>query len=93
MISYLVCYDIDDDSERARAARVLEAYGERVQYSVFEVHLTRKSQLEALRKELRQILGTESPEVLFYRLTVEGIRDSHRLDGEPIGRRELVVII
>lgn len=34
---FLVAYDITDDRRRARIAKLLERYGDRVQYSVFLV--------------------------------------------------------
>lgn len=34
------CYDIADAKKRNRIAKVLEAVGDRVQYSVFRAHLT-----------------------------------------------------
>lgn len=37
---YILTYDIQDDRRRAKIAKLLEAIGERVQYSVFEAHLT-----------------------------------------------------
>lgn len=37
---FLVCYDVVDDKLRARIVRILESYGERIQYSVFEFNLT-----------------------------------------------------
>lgn len=33
----LISYDIPDDRRRARIARILEQYGDRIQYSVFVV--------------------------------------------------------
>lgn len=44
---YLVSYDIPDDKRRTRVARLLEGYGQRVQFSVFEVWLD-----DTLRREL-----------------------------------------
>lgn len=93
MNSYLICYDIEDDRERTRVAKVLLHYGERVQYSVFEVHITRPRDLDTLRAELREVLSAEDAEVRFYRLTANGLRDSRRLDGTPLARRDLVVIL
>ena len=49
--AYLVCYDVSDDRERERVARVVEAFGLRLQYSVFECRLSR-SRLAALCQEL-----------------------------------------
>ncbi len=55
---YLICYDIEDDKHRNRLVKVLEQYGERVQYSVFEVQLP-PSLLKTLRKRLvaQKIIG------------------------------------
>ena len=92
MHSYLICYDIEDNRERSRVARVLEGYGQRVQYSVFEVHL-RPADVGRLREELQTVLGEQGHDVRFYRLTADGLKSSSALDGSPIGRRELVVIV
>jgi CRISPR-associated protein Cas2 len=43
----LIAYDIEDDSTRRRVAETIEAYGQRVQRSVFECDLT-KGQYEKL---------------------------------------------
>ena len=93
MYTYLICYDIENDRERTRVAKLLERYGERVQYSVFEVHLAHASQLDTIQEELRGILSSPDSEVRFYRLTADALADSYRLDGTPLGRRDLVVIL
>jgi CRISPR-associated protein Cas2 len=93
MNSYLVCYDIDDNRERQRTAKLLERHGQRVQYSVFELHLRNAAQLRDLQQGLRDILGDDSDEVRFYRLTANAISASHSLSGAPIARRDLVIII
>lgn len=92
MRSYLVCYDIEDDRERARVARCLEGWGLRAQYSVFEIHLT-AADVPRLRAQLQAIVGDDSDAVRFYRLTADGLKDSSALNGSPIARRELVVIV
>jgi CRISPR-associated protein Cas2 len=53
---YLITYDVSEDRRRVRVARCLEGHGERVQYSVFRVHLSRRA-LAALRVELERHLG------------------------------------
>ena len=37
---HVISYDIPDDQRRSRLAKVLKGFGTRVQYSVFEAHLT-----------------------------------------------------
>lgn len=45
---YLVVYDISSDRERNLVSDIIGSYGVRVQYSVFECRLTRKSLTELL---------------------------------------------
>lgn len=42
MLFYVICYDIPDDKRRKKISDLLEVYGSRVQYSVFECVLNSK---------------------------------------------------
>ena len=53
---YLVVYDISKDRLRTKLAKVLEAFGARVQGSVFEVRLP-ESRLPELRSALSALVG------------------------------------
>ena len=64
---YVVAYDIPDDKRRTRIAKALEAHGSRMQYSVFECHLT-EAQFEALWEELRDLADAEADSLRAYRL-------------------------
>lgn len=66
---WMVCYDIADDRRRQRVAGVLEAFGERVQWSVFECYLT-PVQRVALRDRLRAELDAAEDSVRWYPLCV-----------------------
>lgn len=57
---YLISYDIPNDKRRTKIMHLLEGYGERVQYSVFEVWLT-ELELEKLRQQLKQTMGLAGP--------------------------------
>ena len=39
---YVVCYDIADDTRRKRVADILDAHGDRIQESVFEISASKK---------------------------------------------------
>ncbi|MBM7846596.1 CRISPR-associated endonuclease Cas2 [Herpetosiphon giganteus] len=52
---YLISYDIAVDKRRTRIAKILEGFGQRVQYSVFECDLTAK-QYSKLRGKLHKVL-------------------------------------
>lgn len=60
---YLVAYDISDDRRRAGAAKCLQAYGDRVQYSVFVVDI-RPARLVRLRAKLERLIDIGADSVL-----------------------------
>jgi CRISPR-associated protein Cas2 len=55
---YLVCYDIRCAKRWRKAYKLLQGYGETVQYSIFRCRLSQRSR-EKLRWELAQILAPE----------------------------------
>jgi len=48
MTRFVVCYDIADDKRRHRVVQILDAYGDRIQGSVFELPVTAGPMLECL---------------------------------------------
>lgn len=65
---YVITYDIPEDRLRERVARWLERYGERVQYSVFEVYLT-PQEWKRVRSQLAEWIATsEGGSIRVYRL-------------------------
>lgn len=72
----VVAYDIEDDRRRARIARLLEGYGERVQYSVFECELEERH-LQRLVRSLQRLLEPGDA-VRIYRL--------------PLSRTEVLIL-
>jgi CRISPR-associated protein Cas2 len=55
---HLVCYDVRDPKRLRRVAKMLEAYGSRLQYSVFRCRLD-VEMLERLHWQLGQIMEDE----------------------------------
>jgi len=55
---HLVTYDVRDDARLRRVARLLEGYGERLQYSVFRCRLG-EVELQRLRWELTRLVASE----------------------------------
>lgn len=82
-----VCYDVSDDRQRAALARVLEGYGNRVQGSVFECHLSSRER-DHLVRDLRSVLdaGPGPATVRLYGLCAacEG-RTQEIGEGPPFG--------
>ncbi len=63
----MVCYDISDDGRRRGVQKILEGYGKRVQYSVFDCNIS-DSQYKALRDELISKIDKDTDSVRFYPL-------------------------
>jgi CRISPR-associated protein Cas2 len=58
MSRYIATYDITDDQQRLRVARVLDRYGMRLQLSVFEVWLD-SDELVDLRRQVGPLLSDQ----------------------------------
>ncbi len=88
---YLVSYDISNDRRRLKVAHLLEGYGERVQYSVFEVWITGE-EMEKLQEQLATHVEEEGS-VRIYVLCA-ACRDQRVVlgEGEPTSAPELRII-
>lgn len=68
MLLYVVVYDIPCDKRRKHIFDLLEGYGKRVQYSVFECMLP-QSKYDELRARLKKMVKLEEDSVRFYPLS------------------------
>ncbi|MEC4814033.1 MAG: CRISPR-associated endonuclease Cas2 [Scytonema sp. PMC 1069.18] len=68
MLLYLVTYDIPCDKRRKKVSDLLEGYGQRVQYSVFECKLT-SAQYKELCQRLKKKVKLSEDSVRFYPLS------------------------
>lgn len=66
----LIIYDIIDNQKRYRLSKLLAGYGDRVQRSAFEAHLSRKKYAELLAK-LPDFCGEEDS-IRVYKIIGEG---------------------
>ncbi|GBQ04414.1 CRISPR-associated endoribonuclease Cas2 [Streptomyces spongiicola] len=66
--TYLICYDIPDDDRRSDISDLLAAHGARVQYSVFEVTLPTKKDVQRLRGTLRRYMDRDEDQIRLYPL-------------------------
>lgn len=68
MTVYLVSYDITSDRRRRRIANLLENYGKRIQYSVFECDLDEKRYQKLYQEIARETMDMTDGSVRFYYL-------------------------
>ena len=69
----VISYDIQDDKKRVKVAKLLENYGTRVQYSVFEC-LISKEQLKKIMEETKKIIDLNTDSVRFYSICENCVR-------------------
>lgn len=86
-----VCYDIADDRRRRKASKVLEAFGKRVQRSVFECEIEQR-QFVTMRQKLSQIVA-EGDRVRYYRLC-GSCRDNIEFYGgnDPEKKKKFLIV-
>lgn len=71
----LIAYDICEPRRLAKVAKVCEQYGVRVQYSLFECHLT-PAELEELWLQLLEIIDEKEDRLVAYRLDARAARET-----------------
>ncbi|WP_297057468.1 CRISPR-associated endonuclease Cas2 [Thermosulfurimonas sp.] len=64
---YLVCYDIAEEKRLKKIARIMEDFGVRVLYSVFECRLTNQ-EFEIMREAVEKVIDPLEDKVRYYRL-------------------------
>ena len=91
---YLVCYDIANPKRLRRVARLLEGYGSRLQYSVFECPLD-DLRFEQVKAALLGEINSDQDQILFVSLGPEGNDASLLITalGLAYTRRSRVTII
>ncbi|NDJ17973.1 CRISPR-associated endonuclease Cas2 [Myxacorys almedinensis A] len=83
MLLYLVTYDVPCNARRKKVADLLEGYGRRVQYSVFECVLP-VVKYEELRQRMRQRVNLQEDSIRFYPISGHTLRQVETWGGVPI---------
>lgn len=82
---YIISYDIKDNKTRNRLVRILEKYGERIQYSVFEFELDKDSFIN-LMSELKVngfFKKNKNCKISIYCLKPHLVKKIKRIGGKP----------
>ncbi|GAB4434097.1 MAG: CRISPR-associated endonuclease Cas2 [Anaerolineae bacterium] len=89
----LISYDIPSNKRRTKIAKILEDYGERVQYSVFECEISARH-LKRLVAELAEVMDEAEDSVRLYRLCQNCVATIEvRGQGKPPAADQEVYII
>lgn len=91
---YLVCYDIRDDKRLRRVHKLMKAYGEAWQYSVFYCTLKAIDRVR-LEAALRETVNLKEDQVLIVDLgsNEEAARESATVLGPALPEQESGVVV
>lgn len=64
---YVVAYDLKSDRNRNKVSKILEKYGVRANFSVFECMFTAK-QLEQVKERIARLIDKRTDRVIYYPL-------------------------
>ena len=65
---FLIVYDISEDKIRNKVSKILKQYGIRVQYSAFEIEISR-TELKSLLEEIEVMIDPETDSVFAFELS------------------------
>ena len=82
----VVCYDIPDDKRRNRISEILEGFGERVQFSIFECDI-KPENLKKMKEKLTKVLKSNDS-VRYYYLCGECVQKVGVVNGPPVTKAQ-----
>jgi CRISPR-associated protein Cas2 len=92
MLLYIVTYDIPCDKRRKKVSDLLEGYGKRVQYSVFECSIS-DAKYNELRRRLKKRINLQEDSVRFYPLSHHTLSQVEIWGGPPLTQLPSSIIV
>ena len=92
MFLYIVAYDIPSNRRRKKVSDILEGYGKRVQYSVFELVLA-KSKYDEMRRRLSRYVNFEEDSLMFYPISQHTLDQVEIWGGVPLTQGQKSIIV
>ena len=77
-MKYLIAYDIENNKRRKKVSDELEAYGYRVNFSVFECELN-KTKMKKLVEKLEELIDKKIDSLRFYHICENCVPKSFEL--------------
>jgi len=94
-LRYIICYDILNDKRRAKVAKCLDGFGDRIQFSVFEAVLDH-ALFEKLIGKLRKLIDQEEDQIRAYTLCLSCAAKVRRLgklaEGPAVGEETVFIV-
>ncbi|WP_112466905.1 CRISPR-associated endonuclease Cas2 [Streptomyces triticisoli] len=83
----LISYDIADNDRRGEISDLLAAHGARIQYSVFDVTLPTKKEVQRLRGALRKLIDRDEDQIRLYPLPATTLNELIILGNRRLEKR------
>lgn len=92
---YLVCYDICDEKRLRQVSKIMQGFGERLQYSVYVCDLSAEERV-LLRARLHEVIHHQEDRVMMVDLGEVGAARSSSFEflgaATPVEERRVVVV-
>lgn len=92
MLTYVIAYDISCNKRRKKVSDLLEGYGQRVQYSVFECCLS-ATKYQELRDRLQQRIRAEEDSIRCYPISRHTLNQVQVWGGLPLVKPPESIIV
>jgi len=79
---YIICYDVPANHRRAKLSRLLDGFGQRVQFSVFELALDQKL-FDIVVRRINKIIDPAEDKVTIYQLCAACLKKRMFLGRPP----------
>ena len=89
---YLVCYDVSDPKRLTKTYKLMQGYGDPVQYSVFVCDLS-GTELVYMKRDLTELLNLAEDRVLVVDTGPNGHKRMFSMGASLKGGREPVIIV
>jgi CRISPR-associated protein Cas2 len=91
---FLIAYDIKNTKIRGKISRILEEFGERVQFSVFEFDLNKNqySNLLARLESASLLKNTSGCKIYFYTVDPHLDRSIKRIGQKPVIDSNIIIV-
>lgn len=89
---YVIAYDTPDDKRRNKIVKIIDDFGSRVQFSVFEAILE-NDLIERMKDKLGKIINEKEDSIKIYKLCGNCEKNIEALGiSKNIGKQEFIII-
>ena len=89
---WIVCYDIADDRRRRKVVKIMEGYGRRAQYSVFECEINGEKR-KKLERALARVIDKDEDDIRMYPLNRADLKRVRLLGRAELQRAQGYYVI